>query len=147
MNLILALILSLTAILGPASAPVSEPLRETASYSPNLSLAVFKLPSLWVRDALADAGLEYPDNVIFVFQNEDNCGATLSTVGLGGCTVPMEDGKFAVLISPQLAYSTWGNHILFHELAHTEGADECGAEYYAHQFETVKLWSYEECKK
>ena len=57
----------------------------------------------------------------------------------------MDGGRYAVLISPELAYTAWGNHILFHELAHTMGADECGAEAYAHQFETVELWSYPEC--
>ena len=147
MNIILTIILSLSAILAPVptSAPATAPVRESANYSDYLSLAPFKLPSLWAREALADGGVDYPENVVFVFQNEDNCGATLSEVGQGGCTVPMDDGRYAVLISPELAYTAWGNHILFHELAHTMGANECEAEAYAHQFESVELWSYPEC--
>lgn len=147
MNIMLTILLTLSAIFAPvqAPAPTSAPVRETANYSTTLSLAPFKLPSLWAREALADGGVDYPENVVFLFQNEDNCGAELSTVGQGGCTVPMDNGQYAVLISPELAYTAWGNHILFHELAHTMGANECEAEAYAHQFEYDELWSYPEC--
>lgn len=142
MNLILALILSLTAILGQPAQPVSQPTADPASFS----LAPFKLASTWVPEALADAGVELPENVTILFQNEHNCGAT--ETGLGGCTVTRTDiDGYVVLISPELAYTAWGNHILFHEIAHTMGANECEAEAYAHQFEAVALWSYPACEE
>jgi hypothetical protein len=144
-NIILSLMIILSAIFGgqtEAPAPISQPASDPASFT----LAPFKLASTWVPEALADAGVAYPENVVFLYQNEYNCGAEISDLGQGGCTVTMEDGSgYVVLLSPELAYTAWGNHILFHELAHTMGADECTAEAYAHQFEAVALWSYPEC--
>lgn len=143
MNILISLILTLSAIFAPvqASAPTLAPATEAMTST----LAPFKLSRLWVTEALASAGVPAPTNVTFLFQNDHNCGAELSEVGQGGCTVPMKDGHYAILISPELAYTAQGNHILFHELAHTMGATECEAEAYAHQFETVALWSYPEC--
>jgi len=143
-NIILSIILSLTAIFAPTSAPATAPVSEPTKFS----ASPFKLASTWVPEALAEAGVAYPQNVVFLYQNEDNCGAELSEAGLGGCTVKRTDIEgYVVLISPELAYTAWGNHILFHELAHTMGANECEAEAYAHQFETVALWSYPECEE
>lgn len=142
MNIIIALILTLSAIFAPTQEPVSQPTSDPASFT----LAPFKLASTWVPEALADAGVELPENVTILFQNQYNCGAT--ETGLGGCTVTRTDIKgHVILISPELAYTAWGNHILFHEIAHTMGANECEAEAYAHQFEAVALWSYPECEE
>lgn len=147
-QIILSIILTLSTIVGlpsqPASVPVSQPTSDPASFTP----APLKLASTWVPEALADAGVAYPTNVQFLYQNEYNCGAIHSEVGMGGCTVKRTDiDGYIVLISPKLAYTAWGNHILFHELAHTMGANECEAEAYAHQFETAALWSYPECEE
>lgn len=142
MNIIIALILTLSAIFAPVQAPATAPTSDPASFS----LAPFKLTSTWVPEALADAGVSLPDNVTILFQNEHNCGAVDG--GLGGCTVTRTDiDGYVVLISPELAYTAWGNHILFHEIAHTFGAGECEAEAYAHQFEATALWSYPACKE
>lgn len=145
LHIILTIILTITALIGPASQPASVPLSQPASDPASLTLAPLGLASTWVPEALADAGVEYPTNVYFLFQNEHNCGAVNG--GYGGCTVTLEDNSgYVVLISPELVYTAWGNHTLFHELAHTMGAGECEAEAYAHQFEAVALWSYPECQ-
>lgn len=145
MNIILAILLSLTAILGQPSQPASQPSADPASFT----ASPFKLASTWVPEALADAGVDLPSNVTFLYQNEYNCGAELSPLSIGGCTLTRTDivGHYIILISPELAYTAWGNHILFHELAHTMGANECEAEAYAHQFEATALWSYPECEE
>jgi hypothetical protein len=145
-RLIACLIILASSIISlPASAsePVSQPVSEPATFSAQpLGLA-----STWVPEALESAGVQVDNTVVFLYTDTDNCGAILSEVGQGGCTVTLKDGGHAVLISPSLAYTAWGNHILFHELAHTYGANECEAEAYAHQFEVTKLWSYPECQQ
>lgn len=144
MNIILSIILSIIIMMGAPAQP-SQPAPQPSADPASFTLAPFKLASTWVPEALADAGIPYPSNVTFLYQDENNCGA--KDGGLGGCTVTMPNGHYAVLISPKLAYTPWGNHILFHELGHTLGYDECGAESYAHSFEDPAhlLWSYPEC--
>lgn len=147
MNFILSILFILSTFFGPVSQPAPVSVSQPASDPASFSLAPFNLASTWVPEALADAGLPYPNNVVFLHQNEYNCGAKVSPVGLGGCTVTMEDNSgYVILISPELTYTAAGNHILFHELAHTMGAGECEAEYFAHQFEAEPIWAYEECK-
>lgn len=146
MNIFLTIILTLSALLGPASQPASVPVSQPASDPASFTLAPLKLASTWVPEALADAEVSVPANVSFLYQNKYNCGAI--ETGMGGCTVKRTDmDGYIILLSPELAYTAWGNHILFHEIAHTMGANECEAEAYAHQFEAVALWSYPECEE
>ena len=142
-NLTASILIFLSALMGQPSQPASQPVADPASFS----AYPFKLASTWVPETLADAGVDMPANVTFLYQNENNCGAKLSPSHMGGCTVKMVNGHYAVLISPELAYTAAGNHILFHELGHTLGMNECEAEAYAHTFEdpTKLLWSYPEC--
>jgi hypothetical protein len=149
-QIILTIVLTITTMIGgpasqPASQPLAQPVSQVTSDPASFTLAPFGLPATWAPEALSDAGISKPANVTILFQNEYNCGAEVT--GLGGCTVKRTDiDGWVILISPELAYTAWGNHILFHELAHTMGAGECEAEAYAHQFEAVALWSYPECQ-
>lgn len=101
----------------------------------------------WATFMLEQADMELPPTTALIFSNTSNCGAEISTAGLGGCTYTLEDGSHAVILSPELAWTQWGTHILFHELAHTVGMGECEAEAYAHQFEEIELWSYPLCEE
>lgn len=128
-----------------AQAPTASPLAYVAP-----KLAARQQAQVWASLTLAEAGVKLSPSVTLEFTNEDNCGAKLSTASLGGCTHTITHlnapSTYTVQISPELAYTAWGNHILFHELAHTMGADECGAETYAHHFEDEPLWGYPSCK-
>lgn len=127
---------------------------QAVSQAPKLSPLAYVAPKLaarqsaqeWAYLTLEDAGVKLSPNVTLEFTNEDNCGAKLSTASLGGCTHTTAPHTYTVQVSPELAYTAWGNHILFHEIAHTLGADECAAEEYAHHFEDEPLWSYPACK-
>jgi len=139
-SLTATIILSMSALFGLHEQP-SQPVSQPAPFS----AYPLKSSSVWVSEMLATMNVTVSDNVKFVFQNEDNCGAEISSIGMGGCTVTQKDGTFVVLISPELAYTYEGNHILFHEIAHTLGMGECDAEYYAHRFEETPIWSYPSC--
>ena len=147
MNIILAFLLSLSAIFGQAPAPIEEqtvPVEwvEDTNYPQLLGLD-------WLPYELALSGATVPSNVTFMLTNDHvlNCGAKLSDAGVGGCTTWMEDGSILVTVSPELQWSAWGNHILHHELGHVvlDSHDECAVEAYAHQFTTETLWSYPHC--
>lgn len=140
MNIILTIMLTLSALFVPAQ-HASQPVAE----APSFSLAPLGIAPIWASQTLADAGVD-ASHVTFLFQNEHNCGAALSPAQLGGCTVTMANHHYAVLISPKLAYTPWGMHILMHEMGHTLGMNECEAEDYAHTFEDVPLWSYPACR-
>lgn len=102
----------------------------------------------WATDTLSEAGIEVPANVTVTLTDVGNCGADLSAAGMGGCTTHNTDGTITVVVSPGLAGSAWGNHILLHEYAHTLGYGECAAEAYAHVYErSSDLWSYPECEE
>jgi galactokinase len=96
---------------------------------------------------LESADMELTPNVTMIFSNTSNCGAEKSTAGRGGCTYTVAPNTYVIVMSPELANTQWGNHILFHELAHTVGMGECEAEAYAHQFEEEELWSYPTCEE
>lgn len=101
----------------------------------------------WYEAVLQYAGIELPDNVLIGLTNTHNCGAELSTVGLGGCTYPAgQDGTIVILVSPELQYTRVGEHILLHEVGHALGIkEECGAEEFAHQWSDPNYWAYPEC--
>jgi hypothetical protein len=98
---------------------------------------------LWGEETLASVGIA--TDVRILWTDVGNCGADISTGGMGGCTYTHEDYSRTIIMSPGLTGTDWGRHILFHEIGHTLGLDECGAEAYAHQFEVEPLWSYPEC--
>lgn len=100
----------------------------------------------WVEEELFQADMELPPTTTIAVTNAANCGAEISPMSQGGCTYSMEDGTHFIVISPELMGTVWGTHILFHEIGHTLGLDECGAELYAHQYDTVELWSYPQCR-
>lgn len=145
MNIIIAIILTLSAIFAPvqASAPMSAPIADQVEQTP--------IPQLlgldWLAYELALSGAVVPDKTYIVLTNELNCGAELSEVGMGGCTHWLEDGSFYITVSPELAWTAGGNHTLHHELGHVvlDTHDECAVEAYAHKFTTATLWSYPEC--
>lgn len=102
----------------------------------------------WDEAVLQWAGIELPSNVIIALINENNCGAKLSTVGLGGCTYPATatDPRIVITVSPELQYTRVGEHILLHEVGHALGImEECGAEEFAHQWSDPNYWAYAEC--
>lgn len=146
MNLILAILLSLSGIFGQASAPTVEPVAVTVEHAP--------IPATlgldWLPYELGLSGAVVPDNVVFMITSDhvNNCGAALSVSGIGGCTTWLEDGSYLIAISPELEWTAWGNHILHHELGHVvlDSKDECAVEAYAHRYTTVTLWSYPECQ-
>jgi hypothetical protein len=99
----------------------------------------------WAEATLTGSGVQLPTNVTLLFSDVANCGADLSAAGKGGCTYQAPSGPVIVL-SPDLAWTEAGSHILFHEVAHALGiGDECAAEEWAHQFEDAPYWSYPTC--
>lgn len=101
----------------------------------------------WVQLTLADTGMELPKGLTVKLTNERNCGAESSPVGLGGCTRHLPEGP-EILVSPELAGTVAGYHILLHELGHAEGiVNECGAEYFAHEWSAEGYWAYPECAR
>lgn len=145
MNIFLTILLALTTILSGAPANASAPVTGSDEGPTVFTGYVLKATSLWVPESISQAGIVLEDNVTFLYTNDNNCGAELSPVGMGGCTLTHANGSFTIILSPKLAYTATGNHILFHEIAHTMGASECEAEAFAHQFEYEPMWSYPEC--
>lgn len=143
MNIIFAILLSLTAITGQTPAPTSAPIVEQVVQTP--------LPQVlgldWLSYELALTGAKVPENTYIQLTNELNCGAELSVARVGGCTHFLEDGRAYITVSPELEWTAWGSHILHHELGHVvlNTHDECAVETYAHQFTSETLWSYPEC--
>lgn len=145
MNIILAILLTLSAIFAPtaqaAQAATTDEVEQTS------------IPQLlgldWLTYELNISGAVIPDNVAFILTSDhvNNCGAKLSESGVGGCTTWQEDGTILIAVSPELQWSAWGTHILHHELGHAvlDTNVECVVEAYAHQFTTVTLWAYPEC--
>ena len=142
----IALILSLSYMLGvaqPASQPVSQPVTE----APTFDTFYLHSAAQWGAESLSGVGISLPAHVHIQYTNEGNCGAE-GPSHMGGCTTRHLDGTITVTVSPELKYSAWGNHILFHEYAHTLGYGECAAEAYAHVLEgNADLWSYPECEE
>lgn len=103
----------------------------------------------WIDSEFTRTGQEIPAGVYFQLTNELNCGAEISVVGTGGCTYFLPDGTHYITVSPELAYTTAGTHVLWHEVGHAvlNTYDECAAEAYAHQFSDPNLWSYPSCQK
>lgn len=102
----------------------------------------------WAESTLEGSGVTLPANVEFLFSDSGNCGADISAAGQGGCTYTLP-GKKVIVLSPGLAWTEAGSHVLFHEAAHALGVqDECAAEAFAHQFEEPGrlVWSYPACK-
>ena len=152
MSLISALIIFLSAFLSSYSeAPTEAPVQaiEAPAEAPVTAYVgdIHEAPTDWVGQSLWEADIELSPNVIVALTNDLNCGAEASPVGLGGCTYTLDNGRYYVTVSPELAWTPQGTHILFHEIGHTLGMDECEAEYYAAQFDTVEQWSYPECEE
>ena len=147
MNIILAILLTLSAFFGQAPAPTVEPVAGAVEEA----VEEVPIPALlgldWLTYELALSKAVVPDNTIISLTNESNCGAKLSEAGMGGCTHWLQSGTVYITISPELAWTAWGNHILHHELGHVvlDTTDECVVESYAHSFTTETLWSYPEC--
>jgi hypothetical protein len=162
MTYLISLLVALSLLVTGSPAPASQPSTEAhtvatqthTEVSSDLATEDTTDPAVnsvaqgkrWAGVMLAYAGIDLKANVQLIFSNTSNCGADISTVHLGGCTYNLGDGNYAVVISPELAWTKVGNHILFHELGHTVGLDECGAEAFAHQYEEVALWSYPNCE-
>lgn len=101
----------------------------------------------WSELVLADTGMNLPKGLTVKLTNEGNCGAEISPVALGGCTRQLPEGP-EILVSPELAGTMAGYHILLHELGHSLGiVDECGAEYFAHEWSAEGYWAYPECAR
>lgn len=163
MTFLTALILSLSAFIGGLTGTHTQaPVTHTQAPSKSLSYALsathteapvqapntsVEVAQKWAQAMIESADMELTPNVTLVFTSAFNCGAEKSTATLGGCTYTVAPNTYVVTISPELANTQWGNHILFHELGHTVGLDECGAEAFAHQFEEVELWSYPLCEE
>ena len=143
MNVILAILISLSALVAPAQAPINED-----DYMPPLPIEEV-LGMDWVRYELGRSGAPIAENITVQLTNDPalNCGAELSTVGQGGCTHWLPNGTVLIVVSPALEWTAWGQHILHHELGHAmlETYDECAAESYAHGFTQIVLWSYPQC--
>lgn len=153
MNIILAILLTMVGLSAPASAPASEPV-ESVSQVTSEPVDPALVPSIqatlgldWVAYELALSGAVVPENVIISLTNESNCGAEISQAGMGGCTYFLPSGTTYITVSPALAWTAWGSHILHHELGHAvlNSHDECAVEAYAHQYTASTLWSYPEC--
>jgi hypothetical protein len=144
-NIILSILIILSAFTGQAPAPISEAPVEQVAQTP--------IPQVlgldWLSYELALSGAVVPENVVISLTNESNCGAELSTVGVGGCTHWLPSGVAYITVSPELAWTASGNHILHHELGHVvlDTHDECAVEAYAHSYTTATLWSYPECEE
>lgn len=158
MSLITILIIALSAFIGgyngatteapkqameqAVQAPIQAP--QSAPVAPRV--VTVEQAQTWATFMLEQADMELTPNVSLVFSSTSNCGAELSTAGLGGCTYTVAANTYVVVLSTDLAWTQWGTHILFHELGHTVGLGECEAEAYAHQFEEIELWSYPLCE-
>jgi hypothetical protein len=139
---ILVMLATFTGASAQASQPVSQPVSQPATFDSYYLHSAAQ----WGAETLAQAGIKVPANVHITYTNDNNCGA--QETGRGGCTTHNADGTITVAVSPALKYSAWGNHILFHEYAHTLGYGECGAEAYAHVLEgNADLWSYPTCEE
>lgn len=102
----------------------------------------------WIDRELAQTDIVVPANVHFILRNDAlNCGAQASQFAQGGCTHWLEDGSVLVVMSPELADTPQGKHILFHELGHVmlDTQDECMADYYALSYAPMANWAYAEC--
>lgn len=106
----------------------------------------------WLNSELARTGLMLRENITVIFNDEGtrltgNCGSAISPSGTGGgCTHYNNDGTVTVYLSPATIGTPKGQHVMFHELAHANGTvDECAAEYFAHEFTEIDLWSYPQC--
>lgn len=148
MNLILAILLSLTGLVAPATVQAVEPVS-----GPRVApVAQAPIPATlgleWLPYTLSLSPVSAPDNLIISLSSgPENCGANLSPTGLGGCTTWLQNGTILVTVSPELAWTEAGNHVLYHELGHAilDTDDECTAEAFAHQHTSSTLWSYPEC--
>jgi hypothetical protein len=148
---ILATLLLLAGIqLQPATATPATPAPATQQVIPQMfrfhPVATVDQAREWAEATLSGSGVTLADNVTLLFSSTANCGADASAAGMGGCTYFLKSGP-VVVISPELAWTQAGSHILFHETAHSMGiVDECAAEAWAHQFEDEPYWSYPECQ-
>lgn len=127
----------------PAAAAASpQVLPEVLTFRPAVAVAEARE---WAEATLAGSGVELPASASLIFSDVANCGADISADAMGGCTYQLVD-RVAIVISPDLAWTQAGAHILFHEVAHALGiANECAAEEWAHQFEDEPYWSYPTC--
>lgn len=145
MNILITILLILSAFTGQAPAPMSAPIVEQVEQTPIPAMLGLE----WLPYELALSGAVVPENVAFTITSDQviNCGAMVSEAGVGGCTTWEEDGSVLIAVSPELEWTAWGNHILHHELGHAVlyTDDECAVETYAHHFTTATLWSYPEC--
>lgn len=150
MNKVSALIVSVIMVLATftgASAQASQPVSQPVVEAPTFDTFYLGSAAQWGAESLSNVGITLAPSDRIAYTNVDNCGAT-GLSGLGGCTHTFEDGSHLITISPELKYTAWGNHILFHEYAHTLGYGECAAEAYAHVIEgNADLWSYPECEE
>ena len=131
----------------PAAAPAATAQQQLPAVLTVKPAVTVSSAEKWANATLAGAGITLPDNVTMLFTSVANCGAEASATGLGGCTYTLTDSR-VIVISPELAWTQDGSHILFHEVGHALGiADECGAEEFAHQFEDPAnlVWSYPTC--
>jgi hypothetical protein len=145
--LLIAIHFPQSATASPAAAPttaVQQTLPEVLTVKPVVSVAAART---WAEATLAGSGVTLPANVSLVYSSVANCGADLSAAAMGGCTYKLAD-RTVIVISPELAWTAAGSHILFHEIGHALGIDnECHAEEFAHQFEDPAnlVWSYPSC--
>lgn len=148
MNLILAILLSLTGLVSPVSGQAVEPVIESRVEQVASTPIPATLGLEWLPYTLSLTPVSAPDNLIIILSSgPENCGAKLSPTGLGGCTTWLKSGTILISISPELAWTEAGNHVLYHELGHAilDTNDECTAEAFAHQHTSTTLWSYPEC--
>lgn len=140
------ILLALGVIIAPTPTYLVEPV---VSYeAPVANVLGTEEQVSWVEEELFQADMEPSPNTTIAFTNAYNCGAELSPLSMGGCMFTLEDGAYFITLSPGLEGTVSGRHTLFHEIGHTLGLDECGAEYYAQQFDTVDdLWAYPECRR
>lgn len=141
---LIAFLVGFSGATAPAVQAAPAPTSTTVDYSP------LKSASLWAQEQLEQNDVKLAEGVFIFYTNDPalNCGAKISPIGQGGCTTDLHDGRYVVAISPELAYTQMGQHILFHELGHTKGMSECEAEDYAHNFEEPEdfIWAYPTCQ-
>lgn len=139
------LAVSLTAMSAAPVAPATEPVQamETMNVAGGMQAPVALMT--WPQVVVASTVIELPAGTTITLTNERNCGAEASPVGLGGCTRHLASGA-EILVSPELANTVGGFHILLHEIGHATGiTDECGAEDYAHEWSAEGYWAYPAC--